>query len=134
VLVISRIHDVYNNRILQVLSSMQLVTLHTFPEDGSTWAADEFLDKIDETCRQAAMVCGVWSARARKWVCNVQIVQELNRKSVLVEEAVEEVLSLVQKANDSVTIPKLEHKPSVKGTEIRVIKGTTLVCNAPLSF
>jgi len=52
-----RIHDVYNNRILQVLSSMQSITLHTFPEDGSTWTADEFLDKIDETCRQASLVC-----------------------------------------------------------------------------
>lgn len=51
-----RIHDVYNNRILQVLSSMQLITLHTFPEDGSTWTAEEFLDKIEETCRQASMV------------------------------------------------------------------------------
>lgn len=54
---IYRIHDVYNNRILQVLSSMQLVTFHTFPEDGLTWTPDEFLDKIDETCRQASMVC-----------------------------------------------------------------------------
>lgn len=35
---------------------MQQVTLHTFPEDGSIWAADEFLDKIDETCRQASTV------------------------------------------------------------------------------
>lgn len=52
-----RIHDVYNNRILQVLSSMQLVTLHTLPEDGSTWSAEEFLDKIDEICRQASIVC-----------------------------------------------------------------------------
>uniref|UniRef100_A0A2S2PXW6 Dynein heavy chain 5, axonemal n=1 Tax=Sipha flava TaxID=143950 RepID=A0A2S2PXW6_9HEMI len=89
-----RIHDVYNNRILQVLSSMQLITLHTFPEDGSTWTAEEFLDKIDETCRQASM--------------------ELNQKSTLVEEAVEEVLTLVQKANESVTIPKLEHEISDK--------------------
>lgn len=52
-----RIHDVYNNRILQVLSSMQLISLHNFPEDGTTWTADEFLDKIEETCRQASMVC-----------------------------------------------------------------------------
>lgn len=51
-----RVHDVYNNRILQVLSSMQLITFHTFPEDGSTWTADEFLERIDETCRQASMV------------------------------------------------------------------------------
>lgn len=46
----------------------------------------------------------------------VECVQELNRKSVLVEEAVEEVLNLVQKANNSVAVPKLEHEPSFKGT------------------
>lgn len=32
------------------------------------------------------------------------------------EEAVEEVLSLVQKANESVTVPKLEHEPVAKST------------------
>lgn len=53
----SRIHDVYNNRILQVLFSMQQISLHTFPDDGTTWSADAFLDRIDETCRQASMVC-----------------------------------------------------------------------------
>lgn len=42
----------------------------------------------------------------------------MNRKSTLVEEAVEEVLSLVQKANESVKIPKLEHEPSFKGTSV----------------
>lgn len=31
------------------------------------------------------------------------------------EEAVEEVLYLVQKANEKVIIPKLEHQPSFKG-------------------
>jgi len=36
---------------------MQLITLHVFPEDGSTWTAEEFLDKIDETCRHASLVC-----------------------------------------------------------------------------
>jgi len=53
------------------------------------------------------------------------IVQELNRKSILVEEAVEEVLSLVQKANESVTIPRLEHEPSFKHT-IGTIRNTML--------
>lgn len=38
---------------------MQLITFHTFPEDGSTWTAEEFLDKIDESCRQASMVCNI---------------------------------------------------------------------------
>lgn len=60
-----------------------------------------------------------------------QIVQELNRKSTLVEEAVEEVLTLVQKANESVTIPKLEHEPSVKGKKKKLVYvfGHTLARN-----
>lgn len=96
---------------------MQLITLHTLPEDGSTWSADEFLDKIDETCRQASVVCDCHThvENINLFVC-VMIIQELNRKSTLVEEAVEEVLNLVQKANESVTIPKLEHEPSIDGT------------------
>lgn len=40
-----------------MLSSMQLITLNTFSEDGTTCTADEFLDRVDETCRQASMVC-----------------------------------------------------------------------------
>lgn len=101
---------------------MQTVTLHTFPEDGSTWGADEFLDKIDETCRQASMVCVTKKIKLKVRINGieqyliVECVQELNRKSILVEEAVEEVLNLVQKANESVTVPKLEHEPSFKGT------------------
>lgn len=38
------------------------------------------------------------------------------------EEAVDEVLNLVQKANESVIVPKLEHEPSFnKGTIIENI-------------
>lgn len=43
------------------------------------WSVQEFLDKNEDACRQAAI--------------------ELNRKSQMVEEAVEEVLDLVQKAS-----------------------------------
>lgn len=46
--------------------------------DDEKWTVDEFLERSEETCRCAAI--------------------ELNRKSNMVSEAVEEVLSLVQNA------------------------------------
>ena len=54
-LCIFRVHDVYTNRILQVLSSMQKVTLQALPSDDP-WTVEEFIDKTEETCRHAAMV------------------------------------------------------------------------------
>lgn len=47
--------------------------------DDELWTVQEFLEKNEDACRQAAI--------------------ELNRKSQMVEEAVEEVLGLVQKAS-----------------------------------
>lgn len=60
---------------------MQDVTLQTLPYDDEMWTVEEFLEKNEEACRQAAI--------------------ELNRKSKMVEEAVEEVLELVQNATQS---------------------------------
>ncbi|RZF32385.1 hypothetical protein LSTR_LSTR001849, partial [Laodelphax striatellus] len=74
---VTRVHDIYSNRILQVLSSMQTVTLCVTPME-EPWLVDEFMEKTEDCCRQAAV--------------------ELNRKSLMVEEAVEEVLELVRKA------------------------------------
>lgn len=58
---------------------MQEVTLQILPGDDEIWTVEEFLEKSEESCRQAAI--------------------ELNRKSQMVEEAVEEVLDLVDKAS-----------------------------------
>lgn len=77
---VTRVHDVYSNRIIQVLTSMQKVTLHALPEDDP-WTVEEFVEKTEDNCRQAAL--------------------ELNRRSLMVEEAVEEVLELVRKAAES---------------------------------
>ncbi|XP_063990451.1 dynein axonemal heavy chain 5 [Diachasmimorpha longicaudata] len=77
---ITRVHDVYANRILQVLVSMQKITLHALPED-EPWCIEEFLEKTEEACRIAAI--------------------DLHRRSQMVEEAVEEVLQLVKNAADS---------------------------------
>ncbi|XP_063235253.1 dynein axonemal heavy chain 5 [Bacillus rossius redtenbacheri] len=77
---ITRVHDVYTNRILQVLTSMQKVTLQSLPAD-EPWSVEEFLERTEDTCIQAAT--------------------ELNRKSLMVEEAVEEVLDLVKKAGQA---------------------------------
>lgn len=73
-------HDVYTNRILQVLSSMQKITLYSLPED-EPWTVEEFLANTELHCQSTAL--------------------ELNRRSLMVEEAVEEVLELVKKAGES---------------------------------
>ncbi|XP_046389607.1 dynein axonemal heavy chain 5 [Ischnura elegans] len=74
---VTRVHDVYTNRILQVLSGMQKVTLHILP-DEEPWSVEEFVERTEAHCIQAAL--------------------ELNRKSLMVEEAVEEILELVKRA------------------------------------
>lgn len=45
----------YSNRILQVLSSMQQVTLQALPTD-EPWTVEEFLERTEDTCRNAAVV------------------------------------------------------------------------------
>lgn len=76
-----RVHDIYANRILHVLTSMQEISLQTLPSDGQFWTIEDFLEKNEESCRLAAI--------------------ELNRKSQMVSEAVEEVLNLVQDATQT---------------------------------
>ncbi|KAF6202133.1 hypothetical protein GE061_004531 [Apolygus lucorum] len=76
-ILITRVHDVYANRILFVLSSIQNVNLNVLPF-GKPWTIEEFIERTDENCRHAAV--------------------ELNRKSLMVEEAVEEILELVRKS------------------------------------
>lgn len=77
-ILVARVHDIYTNRILFVLNSMQEISLQTMPND-ELWTVQEFLEKNEDACRAAAI--------------------ELNRKSQMVEEAVEEVLELVQRAS-----------------------------------
>nr|XP_023020662.1 dynein heavy chain 5, axonemal [Leptinotarsa decemlineata] len=75
-----RVHDVYVNRVLEVLQSMQTIQLHALPEmDEEPWSVETFCSKIDTVCRCAAV--------------------ELHKKSLMVEEAVEEILSLVKKVD-----------------------------------
>ncbi|CAB3374843.1 Hypothetical predicted protein [Cloeon dipterum] len=74
----TRVHDIYSNRILSVLSSMQRVKMHALPSSGKPWSVEEFADRNEFTCCRAAT--------------------ELHRKSLMVEEAVEEILDLVKKA------------------------------------
>ncbi|XP_057658943.1 dynein axonemal heavy chain 5 [Diorhabda carinulata] len=75
-----RVHDIYENRVLQVLESMQVIQLYALPDIGEDpWTVDMFCNKIDTICRNSAI--------------------ELQKKSLMVEEAVEEILSLVKRAN-----------------------------------
>ncbi|XP_033349446.1 dynein heavy chain 5, axonemal isoform X1 [Bombus vosnesenskii] len=80
-ILITRVHDVYDNRILQVLAAMQKITLHSMPESDQPWTIEEFVEKTEEVCRLAAV--------------------DLYRKSMMVEEAVEEVLDLVKNAAEN---------------------------------
>lgn len=77
-ILVQRVHDIYLNRVLFVLNSMQEISLQSLPTN-ELWTVQEFLEKNEDACRAAAI--------------------ELNRKSQMVEEAVEEVLELVQKAS-----------------------------------
>ncbi|XP_055377517.1 dynein axonemal heavy chain 5 [Condylostylus longicornis] len=78
---VDRVHDIYSNRILNVLLSMQDVNLPVLPNDDEVWTTEEFLERSEIASRCAAI--------------------ELNRKSQMVSEAVEEVLNLVDKATDT---------------------------------
>lgn len=51
-ILVGRVHDIYANRILQVLTSMQEVTLQTLPtQEDELWTIDQFLEKNEEACR-----------------------------------------------------------------------------------
>ncbi|CAD6991963.1 unnamed protein product [Ceratitis capitata] len=78
---VARVHDIYSNRILNVLMWMQDVSLQVLPGEDEIWTVDEFLEKSEDACRHAAI--------------------DLNRKSQMVSEAVEEVLNLVDKATET---------------------------------
>lgn len=73
-----RVHDIYANRILNVLLAMQEITLLALPPEDDLWTVEEFVEHSEQTCRSAAI--------------------ELNRKSSMIAEAVEEVLLLVNNA------------------------------------
>lgn len=57
---------------------MQAVSLHVLPDPDESWAVEDFIDKTENACLSAAI--------------------ELQMKSLMVEEAVEEILLLVRNA------------------------------------
>lgn len=60
---------------------MQTVALHALPEsDKTTWTLEYFSEYTEDICRTAAV--------------------ELHKKSLMVEEAVEEILQLVQRVQE----------------------------------
>ena len=69
----SRANDIYNNRIEKVLREMDSVMLYTLPTNEA-WTLDRFLDEIKGTCKEAA--------------------NDLHRSSVMIEDAVEDLISL----------------------------------------
>lgn len=74
---VERVHDIYTNRIQEILSAMQTISLHVLPESyEEPWSVEMFIEKNETVCRLAA--------------------SELHCKSLMVEEAVEEILTLVK--------------------------------------
>lgn len=75
---VERVHDVYTNRVQEILAAMQVISLHALPDCyDEPWTIEYFLEKNEGLCRFAA--------------------NELHRKSLMVEEAVEEILALVKR-------------------------------------
>ncbi|KAB0801458.1 hypothetical protein PPYR_05812 [Photinus pyralis] len=93
---VDRTHDIYANRILEVLAAMQTVTLHSLPDvDEEPWSLEDFCERTETVCRLAAT--------------------DLHRKSLMVEEAVEEIIDLVRKAQ--------QRHPTYVGDEVFYFDG-----------
>lgn len=60
---------------------MQTLSLYALPDNEEPWTLTQFTDKTEQICRSAA--------------------NELHRKSLMVEEAVEEILQLIRKAQNN---------------------------------
>lgn len=73
---------------------MQGISLHVLPEPDENWSVEEFIDKTETACLSAAV--------------------ELQMKSLMVEEAVEEILVLVRNAANDM--------PGESGDEFDFIK------------
>ena len=69
----SRANDIYENRIEKVLSAMDSIKLYALPK-SEPWTLDRFLEEIKDACKDAAA--------------------DLNRKSVMIEDAVEDLIGL----------------------------------------
>ena len=76
--VVQTANDIYNNRVEKTLQSMTELELYELPTK-EPWSLEIFLDKVKEKC--------VFAAR------------ELQRKSLMVEEAVEDLINLATEAN-----------------------------------
>lgn len=50
-MLVVRVHDIYANRILNVLAAMQEISLQTLPNGDELWTIEEFLEKNEESCR-----------------------------------------------------------------------------------
>merc|ERR1712029_945874 len=73
----SRANDIYENRIEKVLSAMDSIKLYALPRT-EPWTLEKFLEEIKDACKDSAA--------------------DLNRKSVMIEDAVEDLISLTLQA------------------------------------
>ncbi|CAB4063578.1 DNAH [Lepeophtheirus salmonis] len=76
-----RANDIYQNRIEKLLISMDSVPLHALPFEED-WTLDRFIEEIKVTCRRGA--------------------HGLHRKSMMIEDAVEDLISLALQSSNIV--------------------------------
>ncbi|KAI8431136.1 hypothetical protein MSG28_001183, partial [Choristoneura fumiferana] len=56
---VTRVHDIYTNRIIYVLSGMQEVSLISLPEE-TPWSMEEFIEHVETGCRGQQDWSAVW--------------------------------------------------------------------------
>ena len=84
---IDRSNDIYENRVNNLLDSMLNVELYSFPTK-EPWTTDKFLEEVKQKCKNGS--------------------KELQKKSTMVEDAIEDLISLAFEFRTSITSQKLE--------------------------
>ena len=82
---VHRANDIYDNRVEKLLDSMTRIELYELPS-AEPWQLETFLDKVKERCKEGS--------------------KELHKRSAMVEDAIEDLISLA-----------LEFKPGVEVTD-----------------
>merc|ERR1712020_880642 len=94
---VHRANDIYDNRVEKLLDSMTRIELYELP-NAEPWQLETFLDKVKERCKEGS--------------------KELHKRSAMVEDAIEDLISLA-----------LEFKPTSDSTESEL--GTQVIARSP---
>ena len=77
--IVNQANDIYNNRLEVTLESILRIGLYSLPE-CETWSIDTFLENVIAKCKKGAV--------------------EVNTKSKIIEEAVEDIIELAEKGDN----------------------------------